>query len=212
MGEVIERRPGRDRTGGRQAAPTATSGRARWPCWSRPAWCCSRRWSPGSCCPTDGVPGPEGRHAGLRGLLPRLPPRRDGQGRIGSVQDPITRYLPELARRDPRFGRITLRRLLTMSSGLADLDPYYDLDLRAVALHQTRIAEPPGQRFHDNNVNPVLLGMALERATGQTVSAYLSARLWGPLGRRPDQGRHPDRPLTPVPVRLVDPARHRPPQ
>jgi CubicO group peptidase (beta-lactamase class C family) len=108
------------------------------------------------------------------------------QGLIGSVDDPVTRYLPELARRDPRFGRITLRHLLTMTSGLADLDPYYDLDLRAVALRQTRVVEPPGRRFHYNNVNPVLLGMALERATGGTVSAYLSEWLWGPLGMEAD--------------------------
>jgi CubicO group peptidase (beta-lactamase class C family) len=40
------------------------------------------------------------------------------EGRIGSVDDPITRHLPELAARDPRFARITLRHLLTMSSGL----------------------------------------------------------------------------------------------
>jgi hypothetical protein len=108
------------------------------------------------------------------------------QGRIGSVDDPVTRYLPELADRDPRFGTITLRHLLTMSSGLADLDPYYDLDLRAVALRDTRIAGPAGRRFPYNNVNPVLLGMVLERATGRTVSAYLSERLWGPLGMEAD--------------------------
>jgi CubicO group peptidase (beta-lactamase class C family) len=104
------------------------------------------------------------------------------QGRIGSVDDPVTRYLPELAHRDRRFGRITLRHLLTMTSGLADLDPSYDLDLRAVALRDTRIAGPAGRRFRYNNINPVLLGMVLERATGRTVSAYLSEQLWGPLG------------------------------
>jgi CubicO group peptidase (beta-lactamase class C family) len=98
----------------------------------------------------------------------------------------VTRYLPELARRDLRFGRITLRHLLTMTSGLADLDPYYDLDLRAVALRQTRVVEPPGRRFHYNNVNPVLLGLVLERTTGEPVSAYLSERLWGPLGMEAD--------------------------
>jgi CubicO group peptidase (beta-lactamase class C family) len=58
--------------------------------------------------------------------------------------------------------------------------------LRAVALRDTRIAGPAGRRFHYNNVNPVLLGMVLERATGRTVSAYLSERLWGPLGMEAD--------------------------
>jgi CubicO group peptidase (beta-lactamase class C family) len=107
------------------------------------------------------------------------------QGRIGSVDDPVTRYLPELADRDPRFGTITLRHLLTMSSGLADLDPYYDLDLRAVALRDTRIAGPAGRRFHYNNVNPVLLGMVLERATGRTVSTYLPSGSGGRWAWRP---------------------------
>jgi CubicO group peptidase (beta-lactamase class C family) len=39
-------------------------------------------------------------------------------GRIGSVDDPITRYVPELAGRDRRFGQLTLCHLLTMTSGL----------------------------------------------------------------------------------------------
>jgi hypothetical protein len=40
------------------------------------------------------------------------------KGRIGSVDDPITRYVPELADRDRRFDKVTLRHLLTMTSGL----------------------------------------------------------------------------------------------
>lgn len=38
--------------------------------------------------------------------------------RIGSVDDPVTTYLPDLAERDRRFEKITLRDLLTMSSGI----------------------------------------------------------------------------------------------
>ena len=40
------------------------------------------------------------------------------KGRIGSVDDPITRYVPELADRDRRFDKVTLRHLLTMTFGL----------------------------------------------------------------------------------------------
>jgi CubicO group peptidase (beta-lactamase class C family) len=40
------------------------------------------------------------------------------EGLIGSVDDRITEYLPELAARDPRFRQVTLRHLLTMSSGI----------------------------------------------------------------------------------------------
>jgi CubicO group peptidase (beta-lactamase class C family) len=118
-----------------------------------------------------------------------------GEGRIGSVDDPITRYVPELAERDPRFGQVTLRHLLSMTSGLRyeetgtpwgdDTATYYGPDLRALALKETEIAEAPGRRFHYNNFNP-LVGLALERATGTPVATYLERKLWQPLGMEAD--------------------------
>jgi CubicO group peptidase (beta-lactamase class C family) len=119
-----------------------------------------------------------------------------GEGRIGSADDPITRYVPELATRDRRFAKVTLRHLLTMTSGLRyredggpwgdDTATYYAPDLRALALEETEVVEAPGRRFHYNNFNPLLVGLALERATGTPVAAYLEARLWRPLGMEAD--------------------------
>jgi CubicO group peptidase (beta-lactamase class C family) len=119
-----------------------------------------------------------------------------GEGRIGAVDDPITRYVPELAARDRRFERVTLRHLLTMTSGLRyqedggpwgdDTATYYAPDLRSLALRETEVVEAPGGRFHYNNFNPLLVGLALERAVGAPVSAYLEARLWRPLGMEAD--------------------------
>lgn len=114
------------------------------------------------------------------------------EGSIASVDDPITRYLPELEERDPAFSRITVRDLLHMSSGIHyaefpffhgdDAKTYYYPDLRALALEQTEVDGPPGESFHYNNYHPLLLGLILERATGVPVASYLEERLWRPLG------------------------------
>ena len=40
------------------------------------------------------------------------------EGHIKSVDEPITNYIPELLERDERFKKITIRDLLTMSSGI----------------------------------------------------------------------------------------------
>jgi hypothetical protein len=40
------------------------------------------------------------------------------EGHIKSVDEPITNYIPELLERDQRFKKITIRHLLTMSSGI----------------------------------------------------------------------------------------------
>lgn len=120
------------------------------------------------------------------------------EGLVGGVEEPVTRYLPELAARDPRFGRVTLRDLLTMSSGLRywetdlpwpwtdDTYTYYGVDLRDVALNRTEVERPPGRHWQYNNYHPLLLGMVLERATGMPVSDYASTRLWRPLGAEAD--------------------------
>jgi CubicO group peptidase (beta-lactamase class C family) len=120
------------------------------------------------------------------------------EGLIRNVEDPVTEYLPELATRDPRFERVTLSDLLTMSSGIRywdtdlpwpwadDTFTYYGVDLREVALNRTRIERSPGEEFHYNNYHPLLLGLVLERATGMSVSAYMATRLWQPLGAEAD--------------------------
>lgn len=40
------------------------------------------------------------------------------EGLIASVDDPVTKYTPELKQKDPRFDHTTIKNLLTMLSGL----------------------------------------------------------------------------------------------
>ena len=70
------------------------------------------------------------------------------EGYIKSVNEPITNYIPELLKKDKRFESITIRNLLTMSSGIKyeeggdlpwseeadDTKTYYSTDLRELAL------------------------------------------------------------------------------
>ena len=120
------------------------------------------------------------------------------EGLIKSVDDPVTDYLPELAARDRGFRQITLRHLLTMTSGIRyreggfpwpfgdDTYTYYGVDLRDVALNRTRITGPPAVAWQYNNFHPLLLGLVLERATGSSVADFMAARLWQPLGAEAD--------------------------
>jgi CubicO group peptidase (beta-lactamase class C family) len=118
------------------------------------------------------------------------------EGYIGSVDDPITGYIPEL--KQSGMDEITIRHLLTMSSGLKysgegsgggpfgdDAKTYYDPNLRELALTVKPEVEP-GTRWEYNNYHPLLLGMILERATGRPVATYLSQKIWRPLGMEAD--------------------------
>jgi CubicO group peptidase (beta-lactamase class C family) len=117
-------------------------------------------------------------------------------GYIGSVDDGVIRYIPELARRG--LDNLTIRNLLRMDTGIryisADdrpffLEPfsddaltYYPPDLRQVALSVEPSGDSIGSAFHYNNFHPLLEGLIIERATGMHVAEYLSKRIWAPMG------------------------------
>jgi CubicO group peptidase (beta-lactamase class C family) len=116
-------------------------------------------------------------------------------GYIQSVDDPMTLYVPELLKRDPRFGKITISNLLTMQSGLKYTEAflpvvgihapwhdeavgYYHGNVRKLLLKRMKIVGAPGEKFQYNNYNTSYLGLIIERSTGKTVSEYLEEKLW----------------------------------
>ena len=123
------------------------------------------------------------------------------QGRIRSVDDPITRYLPEL--RGSAYDGVTLRQLLTMTSGVdwnantadpksdaaryghvpAKGEPQQSLLDFAQGLNRIHV---PGTVFNYNTLDTGLLGAAVSVATGKRLDRYLSDTLWAPLGMEQD--------------------------
>ena len=125
------------------------------------------------------------------------------EGYIPSVDSAIAPWVPEWES-DPR-GKITLRDLLYMVSGLERLppsNPAYilrkstrqrfgtDFDGHTLDLQQS---DPPGTKFEYNNDVNKLLGLVIERATGQRYAEYLSKNLWQPL-ELGDAAMYVDRP------------------
>jgi CubicO group peptidase (beta-lactamase class C family) len=119
-----------------------------------------------------------------------------GEGKIKSVSDPLVRYVPELKGRG--FDSLTLRDMLTMSSGVAfhpdisniflqpfvsdDARQYYTDDLRHLILNVHRSNDAIGTDFHYNDYYPLLEGLILQRVTGETVAQFTQDKLWQPMG------------------------------
>jgi CubicO group peptidase (beta-lactamase class C family) len=114
------------------------------------------------------------------------------EGYIDSIEDPITKYIPELSNRDERFHELTIRHLLTMSSGLQFIEgtlpwqdeaiTYFTTNVEDTAINKTQLIGKPGKEYHYNNYNSLLIGLMIERATGQSVCNYFEEKIWKPLG------------------------------
>jgi len=109
------------------------------------------------------------------------------RGYIRSVDQPASLWLPEW-KNDAR-ARITVRDLLTMSSGLehptfgspkaAPLIMGPDMTPALLALEAT---QPPGSAFDYNTSDAEIMMIVLERASHQRFADLLSSALWKPLG------------------------------
>ena len=110
-------------------------------------------------------------------------------GLIGSVDDPVGTYISEW-KRDPR-GTMTIRQLLTQSSGIhnpsmATMEgAAVEIMLGEVTRNTLALPRDSGPgTFNYSNANFQLAGTAIARATKRRggYAAYLSGRIWCPLG------------------------------
>lgn len=121
-------------------------------------------------------------------------------GAIHSLDDAVTRYVPQLA--ESAYARVTVRQLLNMSSGVAWTEVYTD-KLSDVNRYSKSLADKvpggvlkmlqtlpelhaPGSTWHYNTADTYLLGCVLCAATGRTLADYMSHTLWQPCGMEDD--------------------------
>jgi CubicO group peptidase (beta-lactamase class C family) len=114
---------------------------------------------------------------------------------IGSVNDPIVRYLPELE--GTGWQGVTLRELLQHVSGIAWNEHYadpasdfarlthceaapdaYDCVFRLIRSLKRKPGVKPGDVWSYNTGGAWLVGRILEKATGMPIARYLETRVW----------------------------------
>jgi CubicO group peptidase (beta-lactamase class C family) len=112
-------------------------------------------------------------------------------GRL-ALDDDVRKHLPEL----PDWGqRITLRHLLTHTSGLRDFfellilargrfeeDRITAADATAVVARQRALNFAPGTQYGYTNTGYLLLAQVVARVSGQSFPAFVTERLFAPLG------------------------------
>lgn len=107
------------------------------------------------------------------------------QGRISSVNQPLSDFLPEALGEavDSRVRSITLEQVLTLTAG-------FDPSVRQVGrvafpidfALQRRLTSPPGETFSFSPGTAHLAARVLVRATGRSLSSYAREHLFEPLG------------------------------
>ncbi|MDE5638795.1 MAG: beta-lactamase family protein [Odoribacter sp.] len=111
------------------------------------------------------------------------------EGYIKSLDDKVSVYLPEFG--EGRKSEVTVRNLLTMSSGLnwdeaytslfsKTTQAYYGDNIRELVMN-LEVTEDPGKRYSYKSGDTQVLSLLLEAATGRTVSDYAQEKLWQPM-------------------------------
>jgi CubicO group peptidase (beta-lactamase class C family) len=111
-------------------------------------------------------------------------------GKIKSVDQPVSDFLPEFKKGDK--AKIKIKHLLWMSSGLnwdesysnplsVTTEAYYGSDLKKV-IKRLKAVEAPGKEFSYKSGDTQVLSLVLKAATGKSLSELAEEKLWRPLG------------------------------
>jgi CubicO group peptidase (beta-lactamase class C family) len=108
-----------------------------------------------------------------------------------SLDDPVSKFIPGITEGD----RITIRELLSHTSGLQDFWPqdymFADMTVPTTPQHivdkwaKKPLDFQPGTRWQYSNTGYVVAGMIVEKLSGQPLLAFLNQRIFGPLGMHP---------------------------
>ena len=122
------------------------------------------------------------------------------EGKIRSLDDMVATYLPAL--RGTAYDGVTIRNVLMMASGVRWNETYTDptsdrrrlLDVQIAQQPGTVIpfmaklprAAAPGSVLNYSTGETIVAGEALRGAVGMSLSAYLSEKIWKPVGMESD--------------------------
>ncbi len=121
-------------------------------------------------------------------------------GAIGSLEDPVTRYLPALA--GGGYDGVNVRQLLTMTSGVRWNEDYFNPNSDVarflqeparpgedpVVTYMGRLprATEPGTRWNYSTGETNLVGSLVAAAEGKPLAQLLSERIWSRAGMEAD--------------------------
>jgi CubicO group peptidase (beta-lactamase class C family) len=117
-------------------------------------------------------------------------------GYIKSIDDTVTKYIPGL--KGGAYEKVTIRHLLTMTTGVKWNEVYTDPNADIVKFYTAPVDSgfdetvsymrhlpseaEPGKKWSYKTGETHLLGILVSAATGQTLSGYLSSKIWVPYG------------------------------
>ena len=114
------------------------------------------------------------------------------EGKIESVNQKVCDFIPDFCEGDN--SEITIKHLLTMSSGLNWNEDYHDpLGQTAEAYFAPNLkdqvvnltsSETPGKVFKYHSSCTQLLSFIVENSTGKSINEYTSEKLWKPMGAK----------------------------
>ena len=107
------------------------------------------------------------------------------EGRF-ALDDTVVSFFPEITAPGPHLAAMTIRHLLTMSTGHATGiggDVWRQIRTSWTdAFFKAPVPEPPGARMVYSSASSYMLSAILQRTTGERLHAYLATRLLEPLG------------------------------
>jgi CubicO group peptidase (beta-lactamase class C family) len=111
------------------------------------------------------------------------------KGKI-DLDAPVVKHLPYFRMADERYTTITVRQLVSHTSGMPDVDDYewdkpqYDdgaLELYVRSLNALNLEFEPGERFRYSNIAFEILGDVIAKASGETFENYVQRHILEPL-------------------------------